>query len=158
DRVSRRIRFAQLVHRNEFKENVMIEDQAQEVIAGIFEGDEAFGAAVNVHETHIVTADLLAEQLAIGIELHTAMHDESKLRPDIDQAILSRNLLETVKEDKKPRRHATGERDGQPRALLGKQADLLLPVGAEGNIQRRKTIRTQVARHFAGDDAAEIAS
>jgi hypothetical protein len=116
------------LHGNKLEEDAVVRHEPQQVIARILGGDEPFGAWIDFDEAHAVAADLLAEEIAIWIELRAPMDEQAQLRPDLRDARLARDALHVSEEHEHPCRYTAQDGDRQPDRLFGQPLHLRFPI------------------------------
>ena len=86
-----RLGVPELVHRHELEEHVVVRHHPQQAVPRVLGGDEPLGAGYTSQKSTRVAADLLAEQVAVRVELGAAVDDQPQRRPDLGDALACRS-------------------------------------------------------------------
>ena len=89
---------------------------------------------------------IVAERLRVGVELDAAVDDELEVGPDLGDGRLAAQVEDALEEHEQPARHAADQRDRLVEAPLGQQGELAVPVGLEGQLERRKGVGPEQRR------------
>ena len=148
---------AELVHRDELEEDVVIRHHPEQLVPRVFGRDEPLRTRIHFAELHRVAADLLHEQVAERVELRAAVNHHSQVRPHFGHRLLARHFLEPPKQHEHPRRDTADRGDRLVGADFREPPHFRVPVGHQRKIKRRKGVRPEELEEFLRRDAAQVA-